>query len=151
LFLIVLQHGVKRITSFTIKFEYHLMSAIPESGAAHIASVAESASSAASASFGCSTKKHQKVPSSTKKWKWSPKVKSSKAKKAKKSPPFVISVDDPFEVHHVSPTRVSFCVRGKPPQQRDRFGWNGTRYNPSKPSQEAFANVVHEFFQCHGR
>jgi Holliday junction resolvase RusA-like endonuclease len=126
------------------------MSAVRESGAAHIASVAESASSAASASFGRSTKKHQKVPSSTKKRKWSPKVKSSKAKKAKKSPPFVMSVDDPFEVH-VSPTRVSFCVRGKPmPQQRDRFGWNGTRYNPSKPSQEAFAKVVHEFFQRHG-
>jgi hypothetical protein len=30
----------------TIKFEYHLMSAVPESGATHIASVAESASSA---------------------------------------------------------------------------------------------------------
>jgi hypothetical protein len=75
-------------------------------------------------------------------------VKSSKAKKAKKSPLFVMSVDNLFKV---SPTRVSFCVHGKPmPQQRDRFGWNGTRYNPSKPSQEAFAKVVNEFFQCHG-
>jgi Holliday junction resolvase RusA-like endonuclease len=35
------------------------------------------------------------------------------------------------------------------PQQCDQFSWNGTRYNPSKPSQEAFAKVVHEFFQLH--
>jgi Holliday junction resolvase RusA-like endonuclease len=78
----------------------------------------------------------------------SPKVKSSKAKKAKKSLPFAMSVDDPFEV---SPTRVSFCVSGKPmPQQHDQLGWNRTRYNPCKLSQEAFAKVVHEFFQCHG-
>jgi hypothetical protein len=33
--------------------------------------------------------------------------------------------------------------------RRDRFGWNGTQYYPSKPSQEAFAKVVHEFFQHH--
>jgi hypothetical protein len=91
----------------TIKFEYCLMSAIPESGAAHIASVVESASLAASVSFDHSTKKHQKVLSLTKKRKWSP-----KAKKAKKSPLFVMSVDDPFEV---SPIRISFCVHGNSP------------------------------------
>ena len=98
-------------------------------------------------SIGCSTNKHQKVPSLTKKWKWIPNVKSAQAKKAKKSQLFVMSVDDPFEV---GPAIVSFCVCGKPmPQQCDQFGWNGTQYNPSKPSQQAFAKVVHEVFQHH--
>jgi Holliday junction resolvase RusA-like endonuclease len=59
-----------------------------------------------------------------------------------------MSVDNPFEV---GPTIVSFYVCGNPmPQQRDQFGWNGTQYNPSNPSQEAFAKVVHEFFQHDG-
>lgn len=76
------------------------------------------------------------------------KGKSAKAKKPKKPSVFVVAVDDPFEA---SRTRVSFCVRGKPlPQQRDRFGYNGNRYNPSKPLQEAFAKAVREFFLSQG-
>jgi uncharacterized FlgJ-related protein len=68
----------------TIKFEHRLMSAVQESGAAHIASVAERAphqligSIRKSASVSRSMNKHQKVPSLTKKkWIWLLKVKSS--------------------------------------------------------------------------
>lgn len=68
------------------------------------------------------------------------KEKGAKRKKQKKPPQFVVSEEDPFVT---STTGMTFFVRGKPiPQERDRMGWNGNRYNPSKPSQKAFARAV---------
>lgn len=80
------------------------------------------------------TNKKRELP-----WK---KKRTNKAKKPKKPPQFAISEQDPFEI---CDDAITFCIRGKPlPQSRDRMGWNGTRYNPSKRSQNGFGNVVME-------
>ena len=65
-------------------------------------------------------------------------------KKPATAPVFKADKNDPFGI---SQTSVDFVIRGKPrPQYRDKPGWNGTRYNPSKSLQKQFGRVAIE--QC---
>ena len=68
----------------------------------------------------------------------------TEGKKPATAPVFKADKNDPFGI---SQTSVDFVIRGKPrPQYRDKPGWNGTRYNPSKSLQKQFGHVAIE--QC---
>lgn len=97
-----------------------------------------------------SPKKKQLLPTKAATTKAKRKAKAKAGRPSKHPAKFCFDGTDPFSAGE---NGVDFIIRGKPlPQQRDRIGKNGARYNPSKrDQQQAFNAVCKALFQEKGR